>query len=145
MLGPQRVAAIQTLPKMVVTATRSERQPFDTPQAVSIISEEEIERSNQFATPDLFRYAEGVYVQRSNLGGGSPFIRGLTGKQVLLLIDGVRLNNSFYRFGPHQYFVSFRQVCGGAVRSSLAEIPVRLSRRRIRARTVRERTAIWPA
>ncbi|MGH8651275.1 MAG: hypothetical protein ACREYE_03390, partial [Gammaproteobacteria bacterium] len=40
--------------------------------------------------------------------------------------------------------VSFRQVCGGAVRSSLAEIPVRLSRRRIRARTVRERTAIWP-
>ncbi|MGH8654078.1 MAG: hypothetical protein ACREYE_18780, partial [Gammaproteobacteria bacterium] len=44
-----------------------------------------------------------------------------------------------------EYIVSFRQVCGGAVRSSLAEIPVRLSRRRIRARTVRERTAIWPA
>ncbi|MGH8625299.1 MAG: TonB-dependent receptor plug domain-containing protein [Gammaproteobacteria bacterium] len=103
MLEPPRVAAIQTMPKLVVTATRSERQPFDTPQAVSIISEEEIERLNQFATPDLFRYAEGVYVQRSNLGGGSPFIRGLTGKQVLLLIDGVRLNNSFYRFGPHQY------------------------------------------
>ncbi|MGH8652552.1 MAG: putative transposase, partial [Gammaproteobacteria bacterium] len=44
-----------------------------------------------------------------------------------------------------RWSVSFRQVCGGAVRSSLAEIPVRLSRRRIRARTVRERTAIWPA
>ena len=103
MLGAQRVTAIETLPQMVITATRSERQPFNTPQAVSIISEEAIERSNQFATPDLFRYAEGVYIQRSNLGGGSPFIRGLTGKQVLLLIDGVRLNNSFYRFGPHQY------------------------------------------
>jgi hemoglobin/transferrin/lactoferrin receptor protein len=103
MLGAQRVTAIETLPQMVITATRSERQPFNTPQAVSIISEEEIERLNQFATPDLFRYAQGVYIQHSNLGGGSPFIRGLTGKQVLLLIDGVRLNDSFYRFGPHQY------------------------------------------
>ncbi len=44
-----------------------------------------------------------MYVQKSNPGGGSPFIRGLTGKQVLLLVDGVRLNNSFYRAGPHQY------------------------------------------
>ena len=51
----------------------------------------------------MFRNAEGVYIQKTNLGGGSPFIRGLTGKQVLVLVDGIRLNNSFYRFGPHQY------------------------------------------
>jgi len=38
MLGLHRVAAIETLPQMVVTATRSDRQPFNTPQAVSIIS-----------------------------------------------------------------------------------------------------------
>lgn len=68
-----------------------------------MIDQEEIRESNVSSTPDVFRYAEGVYMQKTNLGGGSPFIRGLTGKQVLLMIDGVRLNNSFYRFGPHQY------------------------------------------
>ncbi|MGH8656000.1 MAG: hypothetical protein ACREYE_29165, partial [Gammaproteobacteria bacterium] len=58
---------------------------------------------------------------------------------------GASLEPAALRAHIRETVVSFRQVCGGAVRSSLAEIPVRLSRRRIRARTVRERTAIWPA
>lgn len=86
-----------------VTATRIERELFETPQAVTVIDDRAVEEANVSATPDLFRYAEGVYLQKTNLGGGSAFIRGLTGKQVLILIDGVRLNNSYYRFGPHQY------------------------------------------
>lgn len=90
-------------PEMVITATRVERALFDTPQAVSVLDDEAVEQANVEATPDFFRHAEGVYVQKTNLGGGSPFIRGLTGKQVLVLVDGIRLNNSFYRFGPHQY------------------------------------------
>ncbi len=90
-------------PEIVVTATRVERELFETPQAVTVIDDEQVREANATATPDLFTYAEGVYIQKTNLGGGSPFIRGLTGKQVLLLVDGVRLNNSFYRFGPHQY------------------------------------------
>ncbi|MBA2492337.1 MAG: TonB-dependent receptor [Gammaproteobacteria bacterium] len=91
------------LPEIAVTAARSERGVFDTPQATTVIGERAIAQANVSQTPDLLRYAHGVYVQRTNLGGGSPFIRGLTGKQVLILVDGVRLNNSFYRFGPHQY------------------------------------------
>lgn len=99
------VQAAETIviPRTIITATRSERPAFETPQAVTVIDKEEIEQANTSSTPDIFRYSEGVYIQKSNLGGGSPFIRGLTGKQVLLMIDGVRLNNSFYRFGPHQY------------------------------------------
>lgn len=101
--GQALAAETLTVPTMVITATRSERPAFETPQAVTVISNEEIEQANVSSTPDIFRYSESVYVQKSNLGGGSPFIRGLTGKQVLLMVDGVRLNNSFYRFGPHQY------------------------------------------
>lgn len=90
-------------PEVVVTSTRVERDVFNTPQAITIINDKQIEEANVTSTPDLFRNAEGVFIQKTNLGGGAPFMRGLSGKQVLILVDGIRLNNSFYRFGPHQY------------------------------------------
>ena len=77
---------------------------FDTPAAVSILSREEIlERQ----APDMFHALQnevGVLMQSTAAGQSSPFIRGLTGQQVLILIDGIRLNNSTFRRGPNQYF-----------------------------------------
>lgn len=89
--------------EVVVTATRSERPAFETPQFVNVITDRMIVESNAGKTPDALIGEAGILVQKSNPGGGSPFIRGLTGKQVLILVDGVRLNNSYYRYGPHQY------------------------------------------
>lgn len=77
---------------------------FDSPAAVSIRSRQEITRRQ---APDMFHALQnevGVLMQRTAAGQASPFVRGLTGQQVLILIDGIRLNNSITRRGPNQYF-----------------------------------------
>lgn len=42
-------------------------------------------------------------IQKTNHGGGSAIMRGLTGNQILYLMDGIRLNNAITRYGPNQY------------------------------------------
>lgn len=96
-------ASQHPLPELVVTATSHAEETFRVPQFAGTVPREEIERRIPSTTPDLLNREAGILVQKTNLGGGSVFIRGVTGKQILLLVDGIRLNNSLYRFGPHQY------------------------------------------
>ena len=61
---------------------------------------------NQSSTADVLAHSGNVFVQKSQLGGGSPIIRGFETNKVLLVIDGVRLNNAIYRGGHFQNVIT---------------------------------------
>jgi len=94
----------QTLDEVVVTANRYGSLWLSTSEAIGVMSGTSIQRSQLRTTPEALVLTPGVFVQKTNHGGGSPFLRGLTGNQTLLLVDGIRLNNSIVRSGPNQYF-----------------------------------------
>jgi len=94
----------KALDEVVVTALRSESKIISIPSSISVVDEEYISTRLSRTTPEILMGTAGVFVQKTNHGGGSPFVRGLTGNQILLLIDGIRLNNSTFRYGPNQYF-----------------------------------------
>ncbi len=88
----------------VVTASRVQQSVLDTPASVSVIDYQEISDRSLRTVPDALRYTSGVMIQKTTYGHGSPYIRGFTGRQNLLLVDGIRMNNSTYRSGPVQYW-----------------------------------------
>ena len=87
----------------VVTSTRVETRVDEQPRALQVIGEEQLVERSVRTVPEALSEMEGVYVQKTNHGGGAPIIRGLYGQQVLLLVDGVRLNNATIRAGPNQF------------------------------------------
>ena len=92
------------LEPLVVTASRTETDLSDLPYSVSRLSAKDFEDRKIRSLPDSLIYIPGVVVQKTSYGHGSPIIRGFTGRQNLLLVDGVRLNNSTWRSGPVQYW-----------------------------------------
>ncbi len=97
---------IYVLEEITITGTRSERDSFQTPNAVSVITSEDIGKKSLGTTPDMLQGVAGVMVQKTTAGQGSPYVRGLTGYQTLIMVDGVRLNNSTFRSGPNQYLAT---------------------------------------
>ena len=86
----------------VVIYGRTDAREIDLPYQVTRLKSEEIFSSNAQNSADALTFNPGVYVQKSQLGGGSPVLRGFEANKVLLVVDGVRLNNAIYRNGHLQ-------------------------------------------
>ncbi|MEZ5004172.1 MAG: TonB-dependent receptor [Chitinophagales bacterium] len=88
--------------EIVITAGKTEEVVSDVSNQVKVVTREEIAFRNPQTSADMLAQTGEVYVQKSQMGGGSPVLRGFEANKVLLVIDGVRMNNAIYRSGHLQ-------------------------------------------
>ncbi|MDX2283182.1 MAG: TonB-dependent receptor [Bacteroidia bacterium] len=90
-------------PQIVITSRRTAADLLDQAESISRLDAGQLASLGPRTTPEALFQTIGVWIQKTSHGGGSPYVRGLTGNQTLLLVDGIRLNNSTFRYGPNQY------------------------------------------
>ncbi len=75
----------------------------------SSVTRAQMDERQPRSAPDALRYEPGVAIQQTAHGQASPYVRAMTGQQVVHLFDGIRMNNGIYRQGPNQYFFTVDQ------------------------------------
>ncbi len=88
--------------EVVVSASKFQEKKEDVAQQIQVINQRDLRFLNQQNTGDVIQQSGNVLVQKSQQGGGSPIIRGFEANKVLMVIDGVRMNNAIYRGGHLQ-------------------------------------------
>ena len=90
------------LDAVVVSASKWEQELTHVPNQIAEISAKEIAFENPQTSADVLASSGQVFVQKSQMGGGSPMLRGFAANSVLLVVDGVRMNNAIFRSGNLQ-------------------------------------------
>jgi hemoglobin/transferrin/lactoferrin receptor protein len=88
--------------EVVVSASKWEQDKNEVPNAILSISPKEVAFKNPQTSADMLEATGQVFVQKSQMGGGSPKIRGFSANSVLIMLDGVRMNNAIFRSGNLQ-------------------------------------------
>jgi len=86
----------------VLMVGRTDNRSRDLPGRIESINSKVFQLTNPQTSADALAQHADVYVQKSQMGGGSPVIRGFEANKVLLVLDGVRMNNAIYRSGHLQ-------------------------------------------
>lgn len=99
-----RLGVKSFLEDVTVTPARgAATEVFAASESVSVTTREDLSRRSYLLLPQALKETPGVHLQQTSTSQGSLFIRGLSGQQVVNLIDGVRFNNSTFRPGANQY------------------------------------------
>ena len=92
----------EQLDEVVLSVFKNEERTNRVAEQIAVISAKDIQKISPQTSADLLATIPGIKVQKSQFGGGSPVIRGMESNRVLLVVDGVRMNNAIYRKGHLQ-------------------------------------------
>jgi outer membrane receptor protein involved in Fe transport len=87
----------------VTVSHQRKEDAFRASRSATILDRKRLEEKRGRSVPESLQEEAGIFVQKTNHGAGAPIIRGSIGPQVLILMDGVRMNTATYRTGPSQY------------------------------------------
>jgi hemoglobin/transferrin/lactoferrin receptor protein len=95
-----------SLDEIVLSVAKFGQNKRDVPQQIVSVRTEDILFTNPQTSADLLKSSGQVFIQKSQLGGGSPIIRGFSTNRLLITVDGVRFNNAIFRGGNVQNVIS---------------------------------------
>jgi hemoglobin/transferrin/lactoferrin receptor protein len=98
------------LNEIVISYNKTEERKNKIPQPIELIDSKTIARAQAQTTADLIAQNGSVLIQKSQQGGGSPIIRGFEASRILLMVDGVRMNNLIYRSGHLQNIMTVDNI-----------------------------------
>ncbi len=94
------------LQQVVVSATKWAQSNRESPEKITTITPKDVALYSPATTADLLGTGGDVFIQKSQLGGGSPMIRGFATNRLLYTVDGVRMNTAIFRGGNIQNVIS---------------------------------------
>lgn len=100
---------LENMDEILVSSQRFGSSRANTTRQIEVITEKEMQLAQQGTMADVLSQTGQVFVQKSQLGGGSPVLRGFEASRVLLVVDGVRMNNATYRAGHLQDIITVDQ------------------------------------
>ena len=95
-----------SLDEVVLSVSKFGQKKRDIPHKIVSVTSEDVLFRNPQTAADLLQSSGQVYVQKSQLGGGSPIIRGFSTNRLLIAVDGVRFNTAIFRGGNVQNIIS---------------------------------------
>jgi hemoglobin/transferrin/lactoferrin receptor protein len=95
-----------TLDEVIISANKVEEPVRKVSQAIKTLNSKAIKEIAAATTAELISMGAGLNVQKSQQGGGSPNLRGFESNRILLVVDGVRMNNLIYRGGHLQNIIT---------------------------------------
>ncbi|MBD0256221.1 MAG: TonB-dependent receptor [Cytophagales bacterium] len=95
-----------SLDEVVVSASKFAEKRTDVAQQTQVLGSSALTFMNQPTAAEVLQQSGYVAVQKSQQGGGSPVLRGFEANKVLLVVDGVRMNNAIYRGGHLQNVIT---------------------------------------
>ena len=105
-MGQKKDSAVMDLDEVVISFNKWEQNRKEVPNMIEKVNLRDARLRNPQTTADLLGQIGSVFIQKSQLGGGSPMIRGFATNRVLMVVDGVRMNNAIYRSGNIQNIIS---------------------------------------